>query len=105
MKKLIALFLFSPLIMTMVGCEKLSNSAKNLESDFLGLDREIEVYGCLNGKSIRTYEGDVRYNEEDGSILLDGHKLNLSPTACWIMQEQGIKPTSVHGKSYTSHDK
>jgi hypothetical protein len=38
------------------GCEKVANSAKNIQSDWVGLDRRIELYSCMTGKLIKVYE-------------------------------------------------
>lgn len=80
----------------LTGCEKVANSAKNLQSDWMGLERQIEVFSCLSGNLMKTYIGDVRINEEDQSIngtslLIDGKKINFSQHVCYIIEEVGIK--------------
>lgn len=89
MKKLTLLFAAAAVI-GLSGCEKITNSSKNIASDWIGLDRTITYYGCLTGKEIRSYSGDVRINEEDGSLLVDGKKLNHSSRSCFIMHEKGL---------------
>jgi hypothetical protein len=74
------------------GCEKVANSAKNIQSDWVGLDRRIELYSCMTGKLIKVYEGDVRINTEDGngtSLLVNGKKLHTN--LCYVIAESGIK--------------
>jgi hypothetical protein len=76
----------------LVGCEKVTNSAKNLQSDWMGLERTVEVYSCMSGELIKVYTGDVRLNPEDSygaSILVNGKKLHTN--LCYIIAEKGIK--------------
>lgn len=75
------------------GCEKVANSAKNIQSDWVGLDRRVELYSCMSGELIKVYEGDVRLNPEDAmqgtSLLIDGKKLHSN--LCYVIEEKGIK--------------
>ncbi|QKI89364.1 hypothetical protein [Thiomicrorhabdus xiamenensis] len=74
------------------GCDKVANSAKNLQSDWVGLDRRIEIYSCMSGKLLKVFEGDVRINPEDTlgtSLLVDGKKVNTN--MCYIITEKGTK--------------
>lgn len=76
----------------MTGCEKVANSAKNIQSDWVGLDRRIELYSCMSGELLKVYEGDVRLNPEDmqgTSLLVDGKKLHTN--LCYVIEEKGIK--------------
>lgn len=76
----------------LTGCEKVANSAKNLQSDWVGLDRRVELYSCMSGELLKVYEGDVRLNPEDmqgTSLLVDGKKLHTN--LCYIIEEKGIK--------------
>ncbi|MBO1924349.1 hypothetical protein J3999_07490 [Thiomicrorhabdus sp. 6S3-12] len=76
----------------MGGCDKVANSAKNLQSDWVGLDRRIEIYSCMSGKLLKVFEGDVRINPEDTlgtSLLVDGKKVNTN--MCYIITEKGTK--------------
>ena len=80
------------------GCDKVANSAKNLQSDWVGLDRTVELYSCMTGKLIKVYHGDVRINPEDTngtSILIDGKKVNTN--LCFVMAEVGVKEEVIHG--------
>lgn len=74
------------------GCDKVANTAKNLQSDWVGLDRKVEIYSCMTGKLLKVYEGDVRLNPEDQlglSLLIDGKKINTN--MCYIISERGSK--------------
>ena len=74
------------------GCDKVANSAKNLQSDWVGLDRKVEIYSCMSGKLLKVYDGDVRLNEDDKlglSLLVDGKKVNTN--MCYIISEKGSK--------------
>ncbi|GKT12045.1 MAG: hypothetical protein ISEC1_P1019 [Thiomicrorhabdus sp.] len=76
----------------LTGCEKVANSAKNLQSDWLGLDRKVELYSCMTGKLIKSYRGDVRINPEDingTSLLINGKKLHTN--LCFVIAEVGVK--------------
>ncbi len=82
----------------LTGCDKVANSAKNLQSDWVGLDRTVELYSCMTGKLIKVYQGDVRINPEDldgTSILIDGKKLNTN--LCFVISEIGIKEEHIQG--------
>lgn len=83
---------------SLAGCEKISNSAKNLQSDWVGLERRVELYTCMTGERIKVYQGDVRINPEDSggtSLLIDGKKLHTN--LCYVIEEVGIK--SAQGKN------
>ena len=74
------------------ACDKVANSAKNIQSDWVGLDRKIELYSCMTGKLIKVYQGDVRINPEDTmgtSLLIDGKKLQTN--LCFVIAEIGVK--------------
>ena len=76
----------------LTGCEKLSNSMKNVQSDLIGLKRKVEIYSCLDGHLIKSFTGTVRLNPEDkygASILINGKKLHTN--LCYIIQEQGLQ--------------
>lgn len=82
----------------LTGCDKVANSAKNLQSDWVGLDRKIELYSCMTGKLIKVYKGDVRINPEDTmgtSLLVDGKKLHTN--LCYVIAEVGVKEEVVLG--------
>lgn len=91
-KLMIGLFSIG-LFASLSGCEKVANSAKNIQSDWVGLDRRVEVYSCYTGKLIKVYEGDVRLNPEDAmrgvSLLVEGKKLHTN--LCYVVEEKGIK--------------
>ncbi|KUJ71943.1 hypothetical protein [Thiomicrospira sp. WB1] len=79
--------------LVLTGCEKISNSAKNLQSDWVGLDRKIEIYTCHTGERIKSYQGSVRINPDDQltegtSFLVDGKKLHTN--MCYVVTELGI---------------
>ena len=79
-------------VATLSGCEKVANSAKNLQSDWVGLDRKVELYSCMTGKLIKVYKGDVRINPEDAngtSLLVNGKKLHTN--LCFVIAELGVK--------------
>ncbi|NPA71701.1 MAG: hypothetical protein GXO35_02605 [Gammaproteobacteria bacterium] len=83
----------------MTGCDKIANSAKNLQSDWVGLDRKVELYSCMTGKLIKVYQGDVRINPEDTggtSLLIDGKKLHSN--LCFVISEVGIKEEPILGQ-------
>lgn len=78
------------------GCEKVTNSAKNIQSDWIGLDRTVEVYSCMSGKLLKVYKGDIRINPEDqygASLLVNGKKLHTN--LCYIIAEKGIKEEPI----------
>lgn len=79
------------MIFSVSACEKLSNQAKNLQSDWVGLERRVELYSCMTGERIKVYQGDVRINPEDSgtSLLIDGKKLHTN--LCYVIEEVGIK--------------
>lgn len=83
---------------SLTGCEKLSNSAKNLQSDWVGLDRKIEIYACRSGELIKRYQGSVRINPDDQlnegtSFLVDGKKLHTN--MCYVVTELGVSEQSL----------
>lgn len=87
-------------VLGLSGCEKVSNTAKNIQSDWVGLDRIVEIRSCLDGSLIKRYKGSVRLNPEDkygASLLINGKKLHTN--MCYIIQEVGIKeePLSLSG--------
>lgn len=76
------------------GCEKVSNHAKNIQSDWIGLDRKVEIYSCMTGKKLKTITGSIRLNPDDKfgqatSFLINGKKLHTN--MCFIVTEIGIK--------------
>ena len=76
----------------LTGCEKVANTAKNLQSDWVGLDRKVELYSCMTGKLVKSYKGDVRINPEDTkgtSLLINGKKLHTN--LCYVIAELGVK--------------
>lgn len=78
------------------GCEKVANSAKNIQSDWVGLERNVELYSCMTGKLIKVYRGDVRLNPEDfsgTSLLVDGKKVHTN--LCFVISEIGVKEEKV----------
>jgi len=87
-------FLFTGLITvsSLSGCEKVANSAKNIQSDWIGLKRNVEIYSCMTGKLIKVYRGDVRINPEDASeisMLIDGKRVHTN--MCYVISEIGTK--------------
>ncbi|WP_040724757.1 hypothetical protein [Thiomicrorhabdus sp. Kp2] len=83
-------------VSSLTGCEKVANSAKNLQSDWVGLKRNVEIYSCMTGKLIKVYRGDVRMNPEDvqgTSLLIDGKKVHTN--LCYIISEIGTKEEPV----------
>ncbi|PLA74324.1 hypothetical protein CYQ88_06445 [Hydrogenovibrio sp. SC-1] len=91
-KSILALTLMTVFLAT--GCEKLSNSAKNIQSDWVGLDRKIEIYSCHTGQLLKSYQGSVRLNPDDKvtgatSFLVDGKKLHTN--LCYVVSEIGLK--------------
>lgn len=79
-------------VSALTGCEKVANSAKNLQSDWVGLDRKVELYSCMTGKLVKVYKGDVRINPEDAngtSLLINGKKLHTN--LCFVIAELGVK--------------
>lgn len=78
------------------GCEKIANSAKNVQSDWVGLERTVELYSCMTGKVIKKYQGDVRLNPEDfsgTSLLINGKKVHTN--LCFVIAEVGTKEEVV----------
>ena len=66
MKKLFILALLSTALLS--GCGSMSRAIKDWESDLVGINRTITVYG-MDGKPIKTYSGviDIAPSEEVGS--------------------------------------
>ncbi len=80
----------------LTGCEKVANSAKNFQSDWVGLERTVELYSCMTGKLIKKYQGDVRLNPEDfsgTSLLVNGKKVHTN--LCFVIAEIGTKEEAV----------
>jgi len=80
------------LVLVFSGCEKFTNTAKNVQSDWIGLDRKVEIYSCLSGKLIKSYQGSIRLNPEDTlgtSLLINGKKLHTN--MCYVISEIGIE--------------
>ncbi len=91
---LLSIIVFS--LIAISSCERISNSAKNIQSDWVGLDRNVEIYSCMTGKLIKSYQGSVRLNPEDTqgtSILIDGKKLHTN--LCFIISEIGLKENKL----------
>jgi len=87
------------LVLVFSGCEKVANSAKNIQSDWVGLDRTVELYSCMTGELIKVYRGDVRLNPEDThgtSLLVDGKKVHTN--LCYIIAEIGTKEEVILNK-------
>jgi len=83
-------------LVTLSGCEKIANSAKNVQSDWVGLERNVELYSCMTGELVKKYQGDVRLNPEDfhgTSLLIDGKKVHTN--LCFVISEIGVKEESV----------
>ena len=83
-------------VVTLSGCEKVANSAKNIQSDWVGLDRTVELYSCMTGQLIKVYRGDVRINVEDvngTSLLVDGKKVHTN--LCYVIAEVGTKEEKI----------
>ena len=86
------LLVIATALLALTGCEKVTNQAKNLQSDWVGLKRVVEIRSCLDGKLIKRYEGTVRLNPEDqygASLLIDGKKLHTN--MCYIIREKGLR--------------
>lgn len=93
------LLLTTVLLITLIGCEKVSNTAKNIQSDWVGLDRKVEIYSCYSGKLIKVIQGSVRLNEDDkfaggASLLVNGKKLHTN--MCFVIKEIGIKEEALN---------
>jgi len=82
------------------GCEKVANSAKNIQSDWVGLERRVEIYSCMSGKLLKVYQGDVRLNPEDAygtSLLINGKKVHTN--MCYVIAEIGTKEENLPASS------
>lgn len=87
---------FAGLSLSLTGCEKMANSAKNIQSDWVGLERNVEFYSCMTGKLVKKYQGDVRLNPEDfhgTSLLIDGKKVHTN--LCFVISEIGVKEERI----------
>lgn len=94
MKKILLTAFVTVLMLGLHGCEKVSNTAKNIQSDWVGLDRKIEIYSCYSGKLIKVIKGSIRLNQDDkfangASFLVNGKKMHTN--MCFVVQEIGIK--------------
>lgn len=95
-KPIVVTALVGLLLSGVTGCEKVANSAKNLQSDWVGLDRTVEIYSCMSGELLKVYKGDIRLNPEDSygaSLLVNGKKLHTN--LCYIIAEKGIREEPV----------
>lgn len=97
--KTIGIALLTLVALLSTGCEKVSNTAKNIQSDWVGLDRKIEIYSCYSGKLIKVIQGSIRLNPEDkfaggASLLVNGKKLHTN--MCFVMEEIGIKEEAIN---------
>ncbi len=86
------------ILLSFSACEKVSNGAKSLQSDWIGLDRTVEIYSCLSGKLIKVFKGNIRLNQDDhfaqsASFLINGKKMNTN--MCFIVKEIGIKEEAL----------
>ncbi len=96
MKKIVLIGVPLVSFLLLTACDKVANSAKNLQSDWVGLDRKVELYSCMTGKLIKVYKGDVRMNPEDAmgtSLLINGKKLQTN--LCFVIAEIGVKEEFV----------
>ena len=97
MKRTGMLVLWAGLMLMMLsGCEKVTNTAKNIQSDWVGLERTVEIRACYDGKLIKVYHGDVRLNPEDrygASLLINGKKLHTN--LCYIIIEKGLEERAL----------
>jgi hypothetical protein len=58
----------------------------------------LQILGCIDGKLIKVYAGDVRLNPEDqygASLLIDGKKLHTN--MCYIIREKGLREQPLPG--------
>jgi len=93
----VGVVLFTVSVLALSGCDKVANTAKNIQSDWVGLDRTVEIYACMTGKVVKVYKGDVRLNPEDSlgtSLLIDGKK--VSTNLCYIISEKGVKEEPIN---------
>lgn len=91
-------------VSSLSGCEKVTNSAKNLQSDWVGLKRNVEIYSCMTGKLLKVYRGDVRLNPEDvhgTSLLVNGKKVHTN--LCYIISEIGTKEEPLIKENFINH--
>ena len=96
LKALLVIALSGLVLAGFSGCEKMTNSAKNIQSDWIGLERTVEIYSCMSGELLKVYKGDVRLNPEDSygaSLLVNGKKLHTN--LCYIISEKGIREEPI----------
>lgn len=92
-KKIIGLTLLRTSLLSLTGCNALSMSMKNLQSNYGNLPRTISVYD-INGKLIKEYSGNVYISDAsaDGwEILKDGKKINILCKTGTIIAEEEAK--------------
>lgn len=66
MKKLILIALFA-IFATMTGCNGCTMIAKNLESNYSELNRDITVINSFTGDTIFTYSGPCYFETDSGT--------------------------------------
>ncbi|VAW47989.1 hypothetical protein MNBD_GAMMA03-367 [hydrothermal vent metagenome] len=96
-RTIILIFGLVATVLLFSACDKVANSAKNFQSDWVGLDRKVELYSCMTGKLIKVYQGDIRMNPEDSmgtSLLIDGKKLQTN--LCFVIAEIGVKEEVIN---------
>ena len=71
MRKIVATIIVITAFLTgfsmLTGCEKVQKKVKHIQSDYIGLRREIVLYD-YNGQPIKTYKGKFKV-EIEGSII------------------------------------
>ena len=71
MKKLLIIVL----ILTFLGCERMTKNVKHLQSGWTGLNRRVTLYGC-DGHVIQSWEGKfmIELNGASASWIDDNNK-------------------------------
>ena len=59
------------LMLSIASCSKMERKLKDTQSEWVGLNRRIEVYGCASNKPIKVYEGKTDVSFKDNRILFE----------------------------------
>jgi hypothetical protein len=76
MKKIIVFMAGLFIIGSLAGCSVIERQAKDVQSQWTGLDRIVTVYD-MNGKPIKTYEGKIDIEDTSSQTGNGGSKVKF----------------------------
>lgn len=74
---LIAIALLAVIISALCGCTRIEQTRKQLQGEFTGIPRRIELYS-FNGEKLKEYQGNqtlIDFKENNTIILVDGKRV------------------------------